>query len=114
MPETSLSVEHLFTLTATTRRSATVIGGPQGSRVIVDASSGTFEGPKMKGTVQGPGGDWVTSRPDGSALLDVRMLLQTDDGAVILMQFKGILTEGGALGCARRRCSRPATTATPG
>ena len=63
---------------------------------MVDASSGTFEGPKMKGTVKGPGGDWVTSRPDGSALLDVRLLLETDDGAVILMQYKGILTEGGA------------------
>ena len=50
----------------------------------------------MKGTVKGPGGDWVTSRPDGSALLDVRLLLETDDGAVILMQYKGILTEGGA------------------
>jgi hypothetical protein len=95
MPETSLSVEHLFTFTSTTRRSATIAGGPQGTR-IGDASSGTFEGPKMKGTVKGPGGDWVTSRPDGSALLDVRLVLETDDGAVILMQYKGILTEGGA------------------
>jgi len=96
MPETSLSVEHLFTLTATTRRAGTIANGPQGTRRVVDASSGTFEGPKMKGTVKGPGGDWVTSRPDGSALLDVRLLLETDDGAVILMQYKGILTEGGA------------------
>jgi len=96
MPETSLSVEHLFTLTATTRRAATISGGPQGTRVVVDASSGTFEGPKMKGTVNGPGGDWVTRRPDGSAVLDVRLLLETDDGAVILMQYKGILTDGGA------------------
>ena len=102
MPETSLSVEHLFTLTAATRRSAAIFGGPQGNRVIVDASSGTFEGPRMKGTVKGPGGDWVTSRPDGSALLDVRMLLETDDGAIILMQYKGILTEGGA-----RLCTAP-------
>jgi len=36
------------------------------------------------------------AQPDGSALLDVRLLLETDDGAVILMQYKGILTEGGA------------------
>ena len=26
----------------------------------------------------------------------MRLLLETDDGAVILMQYKGILTEGGA------------------
>jgi hypothetical protein len=95
MPGT-LSVEHLFTLTAATTLSATIAGGPQGGRRIVDASSGTFEGPQLKGTVKGPGGDWVTTRADGSALLDVRLLLETDDGATILMQFKGILTEGGA------------------
>ena len=96
MPETSLSVEHLFTLTAKTSLAAAIVGGPQGTRMIVDASSGTFAGPKMKGTVKGPGGDWLTTRADGSALLDVRLLLETDDGALILMQYKGILTEGGA------------------
>ena len=89
-----------FAVVAVARRvvvgPATVVVGPLSANVVVDASSGTFEGPKMKGTVKGPGGDWVTSRPDGSALLDVRLLLETDDGAVILMQYKGILTEGGA------------------
>jgi uncharacterized protein DUF3237 len=96
MAGTSISVEHLFTMTATTRLSAAINGGPQGTRRIVDASTGTFEGPRLKGTITGPGGDWVTTRADGSALLDVRLLLETDDGAWIFMKFKGILTEGGA------------------
>ena len=56
---------------------------------------GTFEGPRLKGTIKGAGGDWVTLRADGSSLLDVRLLLETDDGTPILMQFKGIVTEGG-------------------
>ena len=70
--------------------------GPNGTRVVVDASSGTFEGPKLKGTVKAPGGDWVTVRPDGVLQLDVRVLLETDDGAIILMQYKGIGVDGGS------------------
>ena len=88
-------LEHLFTITATTAMSGIVANGPAGTRVIVDASSGTFEGPKLKGTVHGPGGDWVTVRADGSMLLDVRLLLKTDDGADILMEYKGVGLDGG-------------------
>lgn len=95
MAETSLPVEHLFTITATVTTSGLVAGGPQGTRVVVDASTGSFEGPKLKGTVKGPGGDWVTARADGSLRLDVRLLLETDDGAVILMTYKGISPDGG-------------------
>jgi hypothetical protein len=88
-------LEHLFTITATTAMSGIVANGPAGTRVIVDASSGSFEGPKLKGTVHGPGGDWVTVRADGSMLLDVRLLLKTDDGADILMEYKGVGLDGG-------------------
>ena len=63
--------------------------------MVVNASSGTFEGPKLKGTTKGPGGDWVTARADGSLSLDVRLLLETDDGALILMTYKGISPDGG-------------------
>jgi len=96
MPETSLPVEHLFTLTADVAPSGMIASGPNGNRFIVSASTGTFEGPKLKGTIKAPGGDWVTLRADGSAQLDVRILLETDDGALILMQYKGILADGGA------------------
>lgn len=95
MPTDSLPVEHLFTITADTALSALMPTGPCGGRVIVDAGSGSFEGPAMKGTVLGPGGDWVTLQPDGNLRLDVRLLLETDDGAHILMTYKGIGTEGG-------------------
>ena len=80
----------LFTLTAATTTSGRIIGGPLGTRVIVDASSGTFEGERLRGTVHGPGGDWVTVRADGTVQLDVRLLLRTDDGADIYMEYKGI------------------------
>ncbi len=87
-------LELLFTLTAETILTGMIANGPMGTRVIVDASTGTFEGPKMRGTVSGPGGDWVTVRADGSMQLDVRILLKTDDGADIYCEYKGIGLDG--------------------
>jgi hypothetical protein len=92
----SLPVDHLFTITAATSPPAFIADGPQGTRLVIEARSGSFEGPKLKGTVLGPGGDWVTMRPDGTGKLDVRLLLQTEDGAMILMTYTGIMTEGAA------------------
>ena len=97
MPETSLPVEHLFTFTANVAVAGMVPNGPRGTRMIVEASGGTFEGPKLKGVTKAPGGDWVTARPDGSIALDVRVLLETDDGAHILMTYQGM----GATGSTR-------------
>ncbi len=91
MPEPSLPVEHLFTLKANLGGASVVQDGPQGTRVIVAVSGGTFEGPKLKGTiVPNSGCDWVTRRADGSLRLDVRITLQTDDGAAIYMAYNGI------------------------
>lgn len=91
MPLESLPVEFLFTMTANVSPPTVIHGGPQGSRFIVSVPGGTFEGPKLKGTiVPHSGGDWVTLRPDGSMKLDVRLTLQTEDGAFILVTYNGI------------------------
>lgn len=98
MPESSLPVAHLFTITANTLPPQMIVNGPQGTRAIVGVNGGTFEGPKLKGTVlDNPGGDWVTARADGTLRLDVRVVLKTDDGATILMTYSGIgkPVEGG-------------------
>src|SRR4051812_42877673 len=89
----ALPVEHLFTITAHTgdRPPAVLAGTPVGTRVIVTAMRGEFDGPKVRGTVADvAGGDWVVMRPDGSLKLDVRLVLRTDDGADILMTYSGI------------------------
>jgi len=91
MAESALPVEYLFTITAQTVAPVMMQNGPQGTRVIVGVTGGTFEGPKLKGTVAANGGgDYLTSRADGSVKLDVRIVLNTDDGAVILMTYNGI------------------------
>jgi hypothetical protein len=69
---------------------ANVLGPPAATRVIVPVSGGTFEGPKLKGSIAGPGGDWIVQRSDGSSVLDVRLVLQTDDAQKIYVTWRGI------------------------
>jgi hypothetical protein len=64
---------------------------PAGSRNIVQVTGGTFEGPRLKGTIVGPGGDWTMRRPDGATILDVRLILQTDDNQRIYMTYRGVI-----------------------
>jgi Protein of unknown function (DUF3237) len=93
MPLDSLPSEFLFTITAQTAEKPPVMipSGPAGTRVIVTAMNGTFEGPKLKGKVaDAAGGDWVTVRADGIMSLDVRLCLLTDDGASIYMTYTGL------------------------
>jgi hypothetical protein len=66
------------------------VGSIGGNRIIVPVSGGTFEGPSLKGTVLGPGGDWIVARPDGSSVLDVRLVFQTDDAQKIYVTWRGI------------------------
>lgn len=81
------------------RGTANSIGSVGVNRAVVAVSSGTFEGPKLKGTIVAPSGDWMTVRPDGSSILDLRLVLQTDDDAKILMTSRGIAytPPGGSL-----------------
>ena len=69
-----------------------------GTRTIVQIVGGRLEGPRIKASVQGPSGDWITNRADGSYRLDVRLTLRTDDGALILATYNGIAqtTDAGA------------------
>lgn len=64
---------------------------PLGERLIVTVTGGTFEGPNIKGTVvENSGGDWLLMRSDGVLQLDVRITLETDDGALIYMVYRGV------------------------
>ena len=92
MPDSlsSLPVEFLFTIHANVAAPVPIAGGPAGTRVIVNVTGGTFAGPKASGTVN-MGGDWLTMRATGTAHLDVRVLLTTDDGVAIHMAYEGIM-----------------------
>jgi Protein of unknown function (DUF3237) len=78
---------------------ASNVGPPGATRVAVAIAGGTFQGPKLRGTIVGPSGDWIVGRPDGSNVLDIRAVLQTDDEQKVSMTCRGIAypTPGGPL-----------------
>jgi hypothetical protein len=63
---------------------------PHGTRVTGPVASGHFEGPRLRGKVLPGGGDWTLLRGDGVLELDLRITLETDDGALIHMASFGL------------------------
>src|SRR5580704_7738895 len=63
---------------------------PHGNRAIALVPSGHFEGGRLRGRVLPGGGDWTLLRSDGVLELDLRLTLETDDGALIHMTSFGL------------------------
>ena len=63
---------------------------PHGTRVTAPIASGHFEGPRLRGKVLPGGSDWTLLRADGVLELDLRVTLETDDGALIHMASFGL------------------------
>lgn len=63
---------------------------PHGTRVTAPIAEGRFEGPRLQGRVLPGGGDWTLLRADGVLELDLRVTLETDDGALIHMASFGL------------------------
>lgn len=67
----------------------TTIGAtPAGTRRIAPVTGGRFDGASLRGKVIG-GSDWVVHRPDAVMSIDVRLTLQTEDGAAIYLAYDG-------------------------
>ncbi|NND00234.1 MAG: DUF3237 domain-containing protein [Gammaproteobacteria bacterium] len=70
---------------------------PAGQRRIAPVTGGSFTGDRLTGQVL-PGADWVINRPDGVMLLDVRLILKSDDHALIYLTYQGrFLAESGPM-----------------
>jgi len=63
---------------------------PHGTRLTAPITEGHFEGPRLRGKVLPGGGDWTLLRGDGVLELDLRLTLETDDGALIHMTSFGL------------------------
>jgi hypothetical protein len=81
---------HLMTMRLTVNGMQMVGATPNGGRRVGLVGGGTFEGARLQGTILPGGADWIIARPDGSTTLDVRIVLQTDDGAAIAMTYRGL------------------------
>jgi hypothetical protein len=63
---------------------------PTADRRIAELPGGYFEGERLKGKILTSGSDWQTVRDDGAWTINVRTLLETDDGALICMTYTGL------------------------
>src|SRR5262245_58612031 len=84
----------LMTLRLTTGPTQDIGAGPHGTRVTFPITGGSFEGDRLRGKVVPGGNDWTIKRPDGVMELDLRITLETDDGALVHMTFEGIRDDG--------------------
>jgi hypothetical protein len=88
---TELHSRPLFTIRMDLPPTLELGATPAGTRRVFTVAGGTFAGDRLRGEVLAPGGsDWLLVRTDGSAQQDVRVILRTDDGALILMTYRGV------------------------
>lgn len=87
----SLQSRHLLTLVITLHPALELGQTPAGGRRIFAVSGGHFKGERLKGEVSPLiGSDLLLARADGTFQQDVRLLLVCEDGAHILMTYRGI------------------------
>ena len=85
-----IRTQPLFTIRLQVGELQAVGDGPGGKRIVGVVGGGVFAGARLQGTVLTGGSDWIIVRGDGAFTLDVRLVLQTDDGALIGMTYKGL------------------------
>lgn len=61
-----------------------------GERRIINITGGSFSGPRLSGVILPGGADWQVIRPDGITVVQARYTLQTDDGALIYVDNRGL------------------------
>jgi hypothetical protein len=95
-----LTLVPLGRMIAVLRAPIVLSGTPGGDRMIFEVASGRLVGDRLNATITGSANaDWFTIGPDGTGSLDVRVLAETDDGALVFIHYTGrtdLSANGGA------------------
>lgn len=89
---------------------------PEGYRINLFIQSGRVVGPRIHAVVRPEGGDWMCVRPDGIGMVDIRITIETADGALIYDRAGGVFdlgSDGYAKVVARQFTGCPPYYATP-
>jgi len=85
-----LKSRHLFTITMKLPPTLELGDTPAGNRRVFTVSGGEFAGDRLRGEVLPQGSsDLLLVRADGASQQEVRLILRTDDRALILMTYTG-------------------------
>jgi uncharacterized protein DUF3237 len=84
------TLEHLMRVEAELGEPLEVGTTPAGRRRVIPIAGGRFEGERLRGEVLPGGADTQMVLPDGTAVIDTRYTLRTDDGALIAIATQGV------------------------
>lgn len=91
-PKFELDTEYLFTRRTKVRRE--VIGPvAEGFRVNIYSEGGRLQGPRISG-ISGAGADSFTIRRDGMGVIDSRVMIHAEPGALIYSYYSGVTDLG--------------------
>ena len=82
------ALRHLFTLEAQLAPSLDAGDGPLGRRALNGVSEGRFYGERLNGRINPGTGDWMLTR-GGIRVVDARIVLLCENGAVVHMSYGG-------------------------
>ena len=91
---TQISTEYLMTVYIPTERKAI----DSALTIVNILPGGWVKGPRISGKIIPPGGDWLRTTPSGALRLDVRLTIETDDGAQIYMTYGGVVVSSKEAG----------------
>lgn len=85
-----LKHRHLFDLMIALHPTLELGTTPVGVRRVFPVAGGRFTGERLRGVISPfAGSDILLVRADGSREQDVRLILETDDGAQVIMTYRG-------------------------
>ena len=85
-----LSPAPIFTVTAELEAMITLGRTPYGERRVIGILGGTVKGPKLNGRILPGGADWQIVRSDGAADIQARYIIESDQGARIVVNSAGL------------------------
>lgn len=88
-----LKTEFLFRMVLAAGSPQMTAPGRGGELRVIPVTGGSFEGPALRGeVVTGTTADWLRVEPDGTAHMDVRLVMRTFRGQHFYMHYSGIRT----------------------
>ena len=85
-----LGKQPIFTIFAELEGITSLGRTPYGERRVIGILGGSVRGPKLNGRILPGGADWQIIRTDGVADIKARYIIETDDGARIMVTSEGL------------------------
>jgi uncharacterized protein DUF3237 len=87
---TTLRSQPLFVFQIEVKPPSIIGVTPGYDRRVGEITGGRFEGERLCGKIRSGGSDWQSLRADGATTLNVRLVMETDDGVLIGMTYLGV------------------------